>query len=82
MSTNPSHAGSPGALGMQLSAGLELACETREGRIDCTGREIGLQGRLGAIQDAKLREIPCNYLAHCTRHSEVWIPTRLKISGT
>lgn len=54
-------------------------CETKEGKIDRIDREVELHGRLDEAQRGKLLEIANKCPVHRTLHSEVWIPTRLKV---
>jgi putative redox protein len=54
-------------------------CDTREGKIDRIEREIELEGALDDAQRARLLEIANKCPVHRTLHSEVWIPTRLKV---
>jgi len=54
-------------------------CETKEGRIDKIEREIEATGALDDAQRAKLLEIANKCPVHRTLHSEVYIPTSLKL---
>lgn len=54
-------------------------CETREGRIDRIEREIEIHGDLDQAQRARLLEIANKCPVHRTLHTEVIIPTRLKV---
>lgn len=54
-------------------------CETTEGKIDKIEREIELTGVLDDAQRAKLLEIANKCPVHRTLHSEVYIPTSLKV---
>jgi putative redox protein len=54
-------------------------CETKDGKIDKIEREIELIGTLDDTQRAKLLEIANKCPVHRTLHSEVYIPTSLKV---
>jgi putative redox protein len=54
-------------------------CETRDGKIDRIEREIEIVGDLDGDQRARLLEIANKCPVHRTLHSEVIVPTRLRI---
>jgi uncharacterized OsmC-like protein len=58
-----------------------VECETKEGKIDRIDREIVLEGGLDDAQRTRLLEIANKCPVHRTLHSEVWIPTRLRMTA-